>query len=553
MNEDHLTEIDETLELEYFGEKRILELLPHAVCICDVAGRIIHSNKKAAELWGCEPARYEPVESFIKTFKVYYPDGSEMPYVDTPAMAILRTKQPGSDVEIILERPDHQKVAVKVSTSLITDESGVATGIISSFYDITERKQMELVLRDNEKKYKELAEYLEKKVEQKTSDLLQKNEELKKSEERYHKMIDEVEDYAIILLDKDGIVQNWNKGAEKIKGYTEDEIIGKSFKLFYQPEDREKGLPDTLLQRARTEGKAIAEGWRVRKNGDRFWGSIVITALHDAENNVIGFTKVTRDLTAKKLAEDKLNEYSNLLEFQNKELEQFAYAASHDMKEPLRKIHLYNSYINDDTSNQLNERSRDYLGRSIRSIRQMTKLIEDLLAYSKTTSNLDNFTQVDLNAIICDVLAGHKDELEHNIVKVELGRLPVIRAIPFQCKQLFDNLVNNAIKYRHPARQAVVTISSSTISGSELKGSISPAIEYDKISIVDNGIGFDDQYADQIFEVFKRLNSSDNKGSGIGLAICKKIVQNHKGIITTQGRLNEGARFDVYFPRFTGL
>lgn len=553
MTEDHQYIANDTLDLEWFSEKRILDLLPYAVCICDMSGRIMDSNKKAIELWGCEPAKNELVESFLRSFKAYHSDGSEIAHMDTPAIAILRTKQPGSDVELILERPDHQRVTVRVSTSLITDDAGMPTGIISSFYDITDRKKVELALRESERNYRDLAEELEKKIERKTADLLAKNQELKESEERYHKMIDEVEDYAIILLDKDGIIQNWNKGAEKIKGYVEDEIVGKSFKVFYQLEDREKGLPDTLLRTAALEGKAIAEGWRLRKNGDRFWASIVITALHDADNNIIGFTKVTRDLTAKKVAEDKLSEYSNLLEFQNKELEQFAYAASHDMKEPLRKIHLYNSYINDDPSNQLNERSKDYLDRSLRSIKQMTKLIEDILAYSKTTSNIDSFTHVDLNQVICDLLAEHKDVLEQNRVKVNLGELPVIRAIPFQCKQLFDNLINNAIKYRHPGRDTVITISSSMLSGAKVKGSLSSAIDYDLVSIADNGIGFDDQYADQIFEVFKRLNSSDNKGSGIGLAICKKIVQNHKGIITAKGKLGEGARFDIYFPRFTGL
>ncbi|MBS1584271.1 MAG: PAS domain S-box protein [Bacteroidetes bacterium] len=552
-NEDSRSVLNETLDLENFGEKRILDLLPHAVCVCDVSGKIIHYNKKAVELWGCAPAKNEWIGSFAETFKGFYPDGTEMPYAAMPVMASLGKKESDSELEFIIERPDLKKIMVRVSTAIIHGDDGVPKGVISSFYDITERRQMEHALRDNEKRYKELADYLEKMVEQKTSDLLLKNEELKKSEERYHKMIDEVEDYAIILLDKDGIIQNWNKGAEKIKGYADDEIVGKSFKVFYQPEDRQKGLPDMLLDKAGREGKAIAEGWRVRKDGDRFWGSIVITALHDADNNVIGFTKVTRDLTAKKVAEDKLNEYSSLLEFQNKELEQFAYAASHDLKEPLRKIHLYSAYINDDASNQLTDRSRDYLGRSLRSIQQMTKLIEDLLAYSRTTSNTDSFTSVDLNEIVAAILSEHKDELEQKIVNVAVGELPVINAIPFQCKQLLDNLINNAIKYRHPDREAHVAIAAARVMGSEVRAGLSPDISYDMISIVDNGIGFDDQYADQIFEVFKRLDNSNARGSGIGLAICKKIVQNHKGVISAKGELNEGARFDIYFPRFIGL
>src|SRR5688572_23234331 len=124
-----------------------------------------------------------------------------------------------------------------------------------------------------------------------------------KSSQQYHRMIEEVQDYAILLLDLDGNVQNWNKGAEKIKGYTESEILGKHFSLFYLPEDRASKVPNTLINAAAVSGRATHEGWRLRKDGTTFWGYVVITALHDDFGNVIGFTKVTRDLTERKLAE----------------------------------------------------------------------------------------------------------------------------------------------------------------------------------------------------------------------------------------------------------
>src|SRR6476646_8265972 len=113
-----------------------------------------------------------------------------------------------------------------------------------------------------------------------------------RSEDRYYKMIAEVEDYAIILLDEEGIIQNWNKGAEKIKQYSEKEIVGKSFRVFYLPEERESNLPEKLMGKAAAEGKAIHEGWRLRKDGTKFWASITITALHDKDNSVIGYSKV---------------------------------------------------------------------------------------------------------------------------------------------------------------------------------------------------------------------------------------------------------------------
>lgn len=135
-------------------------------------------------------------------------------------------------------------------------------------------------------------------------DLSHKNAEQKNN--LHSKMIEEIQDYAIILMDKNGFIQNWNKGAEKIKLYSAKEIIGKHFSIFYLPEDLEKKLPETLMYEAAKTGRASQEGWRKRKDGSRFWGSITITALHDDDNAVIGSSKVTRDLTEKKIAEDKL-------------------------------------------------------------------------------------------------------------------------------------------------------------------------------------------------------------------------------------------------------
>lgn len=416
--------------------------------------------------------------------------------------------------------------------------------------DITGQKKLIDALQESQQRYQQLSVELEQTIEQRVNDLNKKNEELRRSEERYHKMIEEVEDYAIILMDPNGIIRNWNKGAEKIKGYRESDIVGKSFELFYGKEDRESGLPKKLIGIAREQGKATHEGWRVRKDGSKFWGSIVITALHDDDNNIIGFSKVTRDLTERKLAEDKLKEYNSELQFQNKELEQFAYAASHDMKEPLRKIHFYNSFVVDNASHLLDEKSKEYLNRSIIAVRRMRELIDDLLTYSKTTPNAESLGEVDLNEVVEEIAFLHKDELEQKKVRIERQRLPVINGVAFQFKQLLGNLINNSIKYRHPDREAVIEISCAEIRGFEInEQDADPARRYYKISVQDNGIGFDQNYADKIFELFQRLNISGVKGSGIGLALCKKIMQNHKGFIKATGHPGEGARFDIYLPR----
>lgn len=375
-------------------------------------------------------------------------------------------------------------------------------------------------------------------------------EELRKSEERYHKMIDEVEDYAILLLDKEGIVQNWNRGAEKIKGYKEEEIVGKSFRVFYLPEDQLKGLPDQLIAEAAVKGKALHEGWRARKDGSAFWGSVVITALHDDQNNVVGFSKVTRDLTERKSAEDKIRQYNNELEFQNKELEQFAYAAAHDMKEPLRKIRFYTNMVFDNAGHLLPEKEREYLKRTITAAARMQVLIDDLLTYSRTSTIEKELKKVDLGKILAEIQSAHSDTIRDLKAKIEVGPMPEVDGIPFQLMQLFDNLLSNSLKYHHPARQPRIAIRSEKVLTRE-PGADTDAEprEFYRITVSDNGIGFDAKYAEKVFDLFQRLHDKVTySGTGIGLALCRKIAQNHKGFILAHGEEDVGAIFTVYLP-----
>jgi light-regulated signal transduction histidine kinase (bacteriophytochrome) len=270
--------------------------------------------------------------------------------------------------------------------------------------------------------------------------------------------------------------------------------------------------------------------------------------LHDANNNVIGFTKVTRDLTDKKRAEDKINQYAKELEFQNRELEQFAYIAAHDMKEPLRKIQFYSDYIYE-YSGELPEKVKDYLGRSIQAVARMKGLIEDLLSYSKASSVSQKQEAVDLNDLVKDVIAANREAMENYNAVIEMDTLPVVQVVPFQFSQLFDNLLNNSLKYRHPDRAPHIKISSEKLSSVAAPASEHKNSCFYKISFEDNGIGFDPAYGVKIFDLFQRLHTqADYTGSGVGLAICKKIIQNHQGFIQAKGQPDEGAVFEVYIP-----
>lgn len=416
-------------------------------------------------------------------------------------------------------------------------------GYIGSCIDINERKTIRLEL--------------EKRVAERTINLEMRNEELRQSEERYLRMTNEVEDYAIILLSKEGYIENWNKGAEKIKGYTIDEIIGKHFRLFYTTADQNLQVPEKLIEEATLKGKSTYEGWRLRKDGSSFWGYTVITALHNDKNDVIGFSKVTRDLTERKMAEDQLKVYAEQLEQKNRELERsnseltsFSYVASHDLQEPLRKIQAFGNLIQARDAENMSPVSKDYFDRMVKAAIRMQNLIDSLLEFSRTTTSRKSLEVTDLNLLFEEV----KKELAHRIeekkASIISAHLPMLPVIPFQFKQLLSNLVNNSLKYARTNVHPVIEIKASYLRANEMKEKANIAgKDYYKFSVTDNGIGFEQEYAERIFDLFQRLHGrNEYSGSGIGLAICKKIVENHNGFMRAESEPDAGATFYFYIP-----
>jgi PAS domain S-box-containing protein len=380
-----------------------------------------------------------------------------------------------------------------------------------------------------------------KRAEELQQEYISQLEELRRSEERYHKMINEVKDYAILRLDLDGNILDWNQGAEKIKGYTASEIIGKNFRIFYLPEDRQSNLPEKLLHEAATTGRSAHEGWRLRKDGTAFWGSIVITALHDDAGNVIGYSKVSRDLTDKKLADDKVKQYATQLEQKNQELEEFAYIASHDLKEPLRKIVAFGDLLNNAKS-QLDAKTIGYIDRMQDSAHRMMSLIEDLLQFSRIGKEDQALEVTDLNKVVERVLQDLEPTIHSKHAVINKEELPTIMARTLQMEQLFLNLISNALKF-NDKDVPIIEITNTTITDH-------PSGEpYCEIIVKDNGIGFDEEHRSKIFEAFIRLHGrSQYSGSGIGLAICKKIVELHHGTIAASSGVNEGATFKIVLP-----
>lgn len=234
----------------------------------------------------------------------------------------------------------------------------------------------------------------------------------------------------------------------------------------------------------------------------------------------------------------------------NKELESFNYISSHDLQEPLRQIQNFTSRIITNEQQNLSEKGKNYLEKMNNAANRMQTLIADLLNYSRTKTAERKFEVAHLDTIVEDVKTEFKEIIDEKNATIEIGEMCDANIIPFQFHQLMHNIIGNALKFSNPEIPPHIKISSSNITISEANDAkLTLGKEYCHISITDNGIGFDPQYKHRIFEVFQRLHEKQKiNGTGIGLAIVKKIVENHNGIITATSQLNEGATFDIYIP-----
>lgn len=503
--------------------RQLIDSLPASVYTCDARGVITSFNESAVKLWGRRPEI--GVDLWCGSWKIYSTDGTPLAIDSCPMAVALREGKPVYGKEIVIERPDGTKRHVLPHPTPFVDASGKVIEAVNMLVDITELRNTELALQ--------------------------------MSEDRFRKAADSTSVLSW-MAEPNGNRNFFNKAWREFTGYI---YPGNEtdWKNSIHPQDASQYL--LIYSRAFDKREEYKMEYRLKRNDGTYrWIQEHGIPWYTSDGTFEGYLGSCVDIEEKKMMTDalekevekrtrQLKQANHKLQRYNEQLEQFTYAASHDMKEPLRKIFFFNNYLHESLKD-LQPKEKDFLDRSITATKRMQVLIDDLLVYSTTASTIPNLEWVSLDKVVRDVVDAHEVTIEEKSAFVEFDALPEILGVPFQINQLFDNLIGNSLKYSHLQRAPHIVIRYESIPGSALDiDDADVHTPYHKITLTDNGIGFKTEHATQIFNLFHRLHGrSEFPGSGIGLAICKKIVQNHQGFIWATGQVNEGATFEIYLP-----
>jgi PAS domain S-box-containing protein len=355
---------------------------------------------------------------------------------------------------------------------------------------------------------------------------------LHQSEERFRLMVSSVREYAIFMLGPKGHVVSWNYGARQIKGYQPEEIIGQHLSRFYPAEDIERGKPEYELKMASARDQFEDEGWRVRKDGSRFWASVVVTALRDPAGQLQGFSNVIRDLTDRRRAEEKIRRQNAQLEAANKELDAFGYSVAHDLQAPLRAIDGFSLSLLQDFPDQIPAEGARYLRRIRSGVQRMAQLIEQLLKLARVSRQETMRNQVDLSRIALEIAAQLQTSDLSRRVTFSVAPDLIVSGDRNLLRIMLENLMGNAWKFTSHQPQAEIELGAKNGGGERV------------LFIRDNGSGFNMEHAGKLFGVFQRLHcDSEFPGTGVGLATVQRIVSRHGGKIWGEGTVGKGATF----------
>jgi PAS domain S-box-containing protein len=496
-----------------FSEERQLALLvnqavDYAIFMLDPTGVIQTWNPGAERMKG-----YTRDEIVGKHFSTFYTEEDKAR--DHPGEELRIAAREGRyEEEGWRIRKDGSRFWANIVITAVHDEGGELIGFGKVSRDLTVRR-----LSEEQSRAKALS-------------LEATNRELSE----FRRLVSSVRDYAIFMLDPAGHILSWNAGAESLKRYRPDEIIGRHFSTFYTTEDRARNHPAYELEVAIAEGRYEEEGWRVRKDGTTFWASVTITAIRDDEGRLTGFAKVTRDLTERKLSEDALHDAVNELRAANDELDRFASVAAHDMTDPLRTISGFAELLveTDPTPQEREEYTRHILDSSMR----LTAMLKGLLAYARAGKAGSASEALDLASVVeqvrDDLAASIRDSGAELVVDFPTGAIVAFE--PENLRIVLQNLISNAIKFGDPQRPVVVLSADTDDDGW-------------RVTVRDNGAGIPPEHQARIFAAFERgPGAARRSGYGLGLAICHRLVERAGGRIGVTSEPGEGASIWFTLP-----
>jgi two-component system sensor kinase FixL len=377
------------------------------------------------------------------------------------------------------------------------------------------------------------------------------NDELRERETNLHRLLFYAPD-AIIVIDGNSIVQFWNPKAEAIFGWSQEEVLGRPLtQIIIPPQHRaahEAGMKRFLeTGEERVMNKTI-EMTSLHKGGKAFHVALTISSTY--QKGKIAFIAFIRDIEDQKVNARELEQKKAELEVSNRQLEQFAYVASHDMKEPIRKIMMFASHIRDEIGMVASQQTKVFFDKIQSAAGRLSEMVEGVLANSTLKAEALLYEEVNLNRIIENIEADLEYIVEESNAVIRRGELPTIQGSPFLLFQLFYNIISNSLKFARTGIDPVIDVSATRVVPADIPSPLlDPQLSWFQITVHDNGIGFPQDHAESIFKIFSRLHRRDQyEGTGMGLALCKSIVEKHHGFIQAFGTENEGSRFVIYLP-----
>jgi PAS domain S-box-containing protein len=476
----------------------------YAIFALDTSGRILTWNAGAERLKG-----YTPEEAIGCHFSMFYlPEDLA---TDKPGRELVEAIANGRvEDEGWRKRKDGTVFWASVIITALRDDAGTLLGFAKVTRDLTERRRAE--------------------------------EELRLSEERFRLLVDRVRDYAIFMLDPTGHIATWNVGAERIKGYTAQEIIGKHFSIFYPPEDVAAGKTERELEIATRTGEYVEEGWRVRKDGSRFWARVVITAIRLPSGHLAGFAKVTRDMTERRTIET-LTKRSEEAETANRLKSEFLAAMSHELRTPLNAIGGYAQLMEMGVGGPITNTQRDHLSRIKHSQEHLLGIINDILNFSRIEAGQVTYDigPVVIRDVLNDVAPMLAPQVRAKGVDLRVVECPpdvVAVADKAKVEQILINLMSNAAKF--------------TGSGGVIELTCESAVDRVCIALRDSGTGIPEDKLEAIFAPFVQVGrglSTPKEGTGLGLAISRDLARAMGGDLTVTSALGAGSTFTLRLPR----